>query len=142
MIFSTKKIVQIVKKMMYFTFIMSSWLMSKHRSTVKVCPKCATELPLAGSVVALLVTVVPSIWQQSPSSVVQPAGSSTRYLAKYKVINLLVHPGCVDFDVGVPPSCPIAPPNQDLVTGTLKIRVNPIQRQQADGTPCMLVVGH
>ena len=66
------------------TFIMSSWLMSKHRSTVKVCAKCATELPLAGSVVDLLVTVVPSIWLHSPSSVVQPAGSSTRYLAIHR----------------------------------------------------------
>ena len=111
MIFSTQKIIQIVKKTLSLTFIMSSWLMSKHRSTVKVCPKCATELPLAGSVVALLVTVVPSIWQQSPSSVVQPAGSSTRYLAKYRVIDLLVHPDCIDYDMGVAPSGPVAKPN-------------------------------
>ena len=60
--------------------IKSSWLMSKQRSTVKVCAKCATEFPLEGSVVHLLVTVVPSIWQQSSSSVVHPEGSSTRYL--------------------------------------------------------------
>ena len=54
--------------------------MSKQRSTVNVWAKCATELPLEGSVVHLLVTVVPSIWDHSPSSVVHPEGSSTRYL--------------------------------------------------------------
>ena len=58
------------------------------------------------------------------------------FVSKYRVFHLLMHLGWVDFDLGVPPSCPAAQPllprshqpRQNCAdSGTLKIKVNPSQ---------------